>query len=100
MGVGLLGATCYATQDAISDALIYSKCKALVMERAENHQRFTSALGATNFNEFEFGPWYDSSVNLSHAGMVAAVQLPCRGPSQGSDITIKVRGVVFLYVLL
>ena len=91
MGYGLLGATAYATQDAINDAIIYSKCKAMVMERAQNHERFTSALGANNFGEFEFGPWYDSSVSLSHGGMVAAVTLPCRGPQQGSDITVKVR---------
>ncbi|KAL4546982.1 hypothetical protein Ndes2526B_g07779 [Nannochloris sp. 'desiccata'] len=60
------------------------------MERAQNHERFTSALGAKNFSEFGFGPWYDSSVNFSHSGLVASVQLPCRGPHQGSDITITV----------
>ncbi|KAG7674937.1 hypothetical protein KSW81_002446 [Nannochloris sp. 'desiccata'] len=73
VGVGLLGGTIYVTQDAISDLCLYTRCKALVMERAQNHERFTSALGAKNFSEFGFGPWYDSSVNFSHSGLVASV---------------------------
>jgi hypothetical protein len=89
-GAGLATATAYVTQDAINDLLTYNRCKAMVMEKAQNHERFTSALGANNFSEFEFGPWYDSSVSFTHGGMVASVTLPCRGPHQGSDITIKV----------
>lgn len=81
------------TQDAVSDLIVYSRCKAMVMERAQNHERFPSALGVSKFSEFEFGPWYDSSVNFSHSGLVASVHLPCRGPHQGSDITIKVRAL-------
>ena len=90
IGYGLAGATAYVTQDAIDDAIMYLKCKSMVVERAQNHDRFIYALGASDIKEFEFGPWYNSSVTMAPGGMIAAVTIPCRGPAKGSDITVRV----------
>lgn len=90
VGLGLAGATIYVTQDAINDAIMYVKCKSMVEQRAQNHDRFLTALGGSDINEFEFGPWYDSSVTMAPGGMLASVTLPCRGPNKGSDITVRV----------
>lgn len=91
VGLGLAGASFYLTQDAICDVLIYARCKAMVEERARDHQRFLSAVGASTLDDCTLGPWYDASTAVGFGGMAATVVMPCRGPRHGSDITVRVR---------
>lgn len=90
VGLGLAGTSFYVTQDAICDALIYARCKAMVEERAGGHARFLAAVGASNWGDCTLGPWYDASTAVGLGGMGATVVLPCRGPKHASDITVRV----------
>ena len=89
-GLILAASAFYLTQDAANDAIIYNLCKDLAEKRAKDHERFLNSVGG-DFSELKFGPWWNSSVNLSQSGTIAAVTLPCRGGEKGSDITIKVQ---------
>ena len=67
-------------------ALPACRCS-LVVQQAEGNGRFAAELGTP----LVAGPWYNSSVAISHDGHVATVTLPVRGSQRSSDVTVRVR---------
>lgn len=59
----------------------------MVMDAAAQHPRFAEEVGSP----FAGGPWYNSSVAISHDGHMATVTLPLRGSRRASDVTVRVR---------
>lgn len=59
----------------------------MVLEQAGGNERFKAEVGAP----LHAGPWYNSSVAISHDGHVATVTMPVRGSRRSSDVTVRVR---------
>lgn len=97
-GLSLVAMTGYVAQDATNDMLMYAKAKEMVRQRvgdSKDRELIIDALGAQSFEECSLGPWYNSSVMLSHGGMMTSVTMPCTGPTRSSDIAVKVRAIYF-----
>lgn len=60
----------------------------MVLDRAPAHERLCAELGGP---PLAAGPWYNSSVAVSHDGHIATVTLPLRGAKRSSDVTVRVR---------
>lgn len=58
-----------------------------MLERAEGHARLCGELGGP---PLQVGPWYNSSVAISHDGHIATVTMPVRGNKRSSDVTVRV----------
>ena len=58
----------------------------MVIQQAEGNERFVAEVGAP----LAAGPWYNSSVAISHDGHIATVTLPVRGSRRASDVTVRV----------
>lgn len=101
IGFGLAGSAFYVAQDAINDALIYVKALHLSQKYSHDHAPFLSALGASSSSDVTYGPWYNSSVTMTHSGLATTVVIPCRGPEpsgRASDITIRV-GICIIIII-
>lgn len=86
IGFGLAGATAYLTADALNESLMYFRAKQLVAQRVQaGQQKLEQELGAN----LELGPWYNSSVRITHSGHLAAVTMPLRGESRASDVRVR-----------
>ena len=88
-GLTLVVATAAVSADAVGDLIMFHKAEALIRQRASTHAQVLDTLGA-DASTLALGPWYDSSVTFSHGAMVAAVTVPVRGPTKGSDVTVRV----------
>ncbi|KAI3428451.1 hypothetical protein D9Q98_007278 [Chlorella vulgaris] len=86
-GAALLGALAYTTADAAADSALYWRARGLVMEQAVAHERLCRELGGP---PLQAGPWYNSSVAISHDGHIATVTMPLRGNRRSSDVTVRV----------
>lgn len=58
------------------------------MTQATSNPRFAAAVGAP----IQAGPWYNSSVAISHDGHIATVTMQLRGSQRSSDVTVRVSG--------
>ena len=65
----------------------------LAKEKAEEHPLVIQELGLP----LTSGPWYNASLELTHAGHIASCKLTFHGRQSSSDILIRVCGP--LYVL-
>jgi len=95
IGWGLSALCAYATCDATADAVMYLKTKQWIEDAIKNRPDFIQTLSESVTSDTEphkslqLGPWYDSSVTMTHQGMIATITMPCRGDTQASDITVK-----------
>lgn len=96
-GAALLGALAYTTADAAADSALYWRARGLVMEQAVAHERLCRELGGP---PLQAGPWYNSSVAISHDGHIATVTMPLRGNRRSSDVTVRVSAMLVLLLLL
>lgn len=62
--------------------------RSLVMTQATSNPRFAAAVGAP----IQAGPWYNSSVAISHDGHIATVTMQLQGSQRSSDVTVRVSG--------
>ena len=60
--------------------------RSLVAAQVAANLRFTFELGPP----IRYGPWYKSSVGVSHDGFVATVTLPATGSHLCADVTVRV----------
>ncbi len=60
----------------------------MVLQQAEGHNRLCRELGGP---PLDAGPWYNSSVTITHDGRMATVTMPVRGGKRSSDVTLRVR---------
>lgn len=84
-GASLLGALAYTTCDAASETMMYIRAKQLVEQRVHDHAALRKELG----DNLQLGPWYNSSVSITHDGHIAAVTLHCVGDRRASDIRLR-----------
>lgn len=59
----------------------------LAKEKAEEHPLVIQQLGLP----LTSGPWYNASLELTHAGHIASCKLTFHGRQSSSDILIRVR---------
>ena len=83
--LALVGACGYATYDAVNDAFMYVLAKRWLEQGLQKHPAVMEQLGS----DPDMGPWHDASVNFSHHGMVASVNVPVRGSAKGGDAIIR-----------
>jgi hypothetical protein len=88
-GLALGAVTAYYVQDAVNDVLLFNVSKKLIVQKASDHHRFLTSIGAHTLDECSLGPWYDASVTVTHGGMVSTIYIPCKGPLRSSDIIVK-----------
>ena len=58
----------------------------MVLDAAASNPRFEDTVGGP----VTAGPWYNSSVAISHDGHIATVTMPVRGSKRSSDVTVRV----------
>lgn len=85
MRLALLGGCGYATYDALNDAVMYWVATGWLEGRLDQRQDVKEQLG----DDVEVGPWHDASVEFSHHGMVASINVPVRGTAKGGDAIIR-----------